>query len=78
MVVMQRELSPGAPFWRVLVDYCKLVRSDDFETAAVFIAVGQPQNSRRCITAHSGLRRWSRIDCYGKCLRRSLGGLRRV
>ena len=80
MLVMQRELGPGAPFWRVLVvDYRKLVRSDDVETSTVFIAVGQPQNSRCCIHCNTeGYAVWSRVDCYGKCLRRSLGGQRRV
>ena len=45
MAAMQRELSPDAPFWRVIAeDYPKLVWSADHGTSAVFIAVGKPLN----------------------------------
>ena len=71
MLVMQRELGPGAPFWRVLVvDYRKLVRSDDVETSTVFIAVGQPQNPRCCIHCNTegyavGLESIAMVNAYG-------------
>ena len=69
MVVMQRKLGPGAPFWRVLVGYRKFVRSDDYETSTVFIAVGQPQNSRCCIHCTAGyavgLESIAMVNAYG-------------